>query len=87
MFLLELTITVGKHKSLILEARKMNNNIILIGCPCHMAHNTVRKGEREFEKYVDFNVEQRLFLDAALPVLTSLNLVLQRADHVIHLMF
>ena len=28
-----------------------------------------------------------LFLDAALLVLTSLNLMLQRADHVIHLMF
>ena len=178
------SVNVGKHNSLIVEARKMNSNIILMGCPCHMAHNTARKAEREFEKYVDFNVEQLLidiyfhfdysskrknmlvefcefcsqeyhkilkflsvrwlglstclertlkmypslqsyflsqepekkngkrampeksrlnrlidaftnpmteacclFLDAALPVLTSLNLMLQRADPVIHLMF
>ena len=37
------SVNVGKHNSLILEARKKNKNILLTGCPCHMAHNTASK--------------------------------------------
>ena len=54
------SVNVRKHNSLIVEVRKMNESIILMGCPCHMVHNTARKAEKEFEKYVDFNAEQFL---------------------------
>ena len=54
------SVNIGKLNSLIVKARKMNENIILMGCPCHMAHNTAGKAEKEFEKYVDFNAEQFL---------------------------
>ena len=34
------SVNVGKHKSIIVEARKKNPEITLMGCPCHIAHNT-----------------------------------------------
>ena len=39
---------IGRHKSLIVEARKKNEHIVLMGCPCHIAHNTARKSVKAF---------------------------------------
>ena len=39
---------VGKHKSLIVEVRKWNENVILMGCPYHIAHNTAGKSTKAF---------------------------------------
>ena len=37
-----------RHKSLIVEARQKNEHIVLMGCPCHIAHNTARKSTKAF---------------------------------------
>ena len=42
------SVNVGKHKSLIVEARKQNANIILMGCSCHIAHNTAKHSTTAF---------------------------------------
>ena len=42
------SVNVGRHKSWIVEARKKNEQIILMGCPCHIAHNTARKSTKTF---------------------------------------
>ena len=48
------SVIFGTHKSLIVEARKQNANIILMGCPCHIAHNIkqnmVRRHLNKFRK-------------------------------------
>ena len=55
------SVNVGKHKSLIVEARKQNANIILMGCPCHIAHNTAKHGTTAFEQVLQgFDVEELL---------------------------
>ena len=33
------SINVGKHRSLFVETTKLNPQIMLMGCPCHIAHN------------------------------------------------
>ena len=33
------SVNVGRHKFLIIEARKKNEHIVLMGCPCHIVCN------------------------------------------------
>ena len=55
------SVNVGKHNSVIVEARKKNKDIILMGCPCHIAHNTASKATKSFVNVVkEFDVEQLL---------------------------
>ena len=56
------SVNVGKHNSLIVEARKKNEHIILIGCPCHIAHNTASKSTKAFcgSLCKNFDVEELL---------------------------
>ena len=56
------SVNVGRHKSLIVEATKKNEHIILMGCPCHIAHNTVRKSTKAFCNHLleHFDVEELL---------------------------
>ena len=54
------SVNIGKHHSLITKARENNDEIILIGCPCHMAYNTARHATKSFEKFVIFNAEELL---------------------------
>ena len=55
------SVNAGRHNSLIVEARKRNNNIFLMGCPCHIAHNAAKKATTAFEKVVNnFDIEQLL---------------------------
>ena len=55
------SMNVGKHNSVIVEARKKNKDIILMGCPCHIVHNTVSKATKAFVNVVkEFDVEQLL---------------------------
>ena len=52
---------VGRNNSVIVEARKKNGNIILMGCPCHIAHNTTSKATKAFVKVVDdFDIKELL---------------------------
>ena len=55
------SVNVGRHNSVIVEPRKKNEDIILMGCPCHIAHNTASKATNSFVKVVNnFDVEQFL---------------------------
>ena len=42
------SVNVGRHKYLIVEARKKNENIVLMVCPCHIFHNIARKSTKAF---------------------------------------
>ena len=42
------SISVGKHKSFIVEIITQNDNVILMDCPWHIAHNTARKSTKAF---------------------------------------
>ena len=37
------SVNVGRHNCVIVEAKKKNEDIILMGCPCHIAYNTLVK--------------------------------------------
>ena len=54
------SVSIGKHHSLITKARERNDEIILMGCPCHMAHNTTYHATKALEKLVIFNAEELL---------------------------
>ena len=56
------SVNVGRHKSLIDEARKKNEHIVLMGCPCYIAHNTARKSTKALCYYLleHFDVEELL---------------------------
>ena len=55
------SVNVGKHNSLLVEAKKLNPHIMLMGCPCHVVHNTAGKATDAFEAYVtDFDVKELL---------------------------
>ena len=56
------SVNIGKHHSLITKAREKNNEIIIMGCPSHVAHNTIRHATKAFENFVIFNAEE-LFVD------------------------
>ena len=46
------SVNIGKYKSLNVEVRKRNENVILMGCSCHFAHNTARKSTTAFCDYI-----------------------------------
>ena len=46
-------VNIGRNNSVIVEARKKNENIILMGCPCHIAPNVASKVTKAFAKAVD----------------------------------
>ena len=54
------SVNIGKHHSLITKAREKNDEIILMECPCHMAHNATHHATKAFEKFVIFNAEELL---------------------------
>ena len=55
------SVNVGRHNSIIVEARKKNEDIILMGCPCHIVHRTASKATNSFVKVANnFDVEQFL---------------------------
>ena len=43
------SVNVDRHNSLIVESRKRNNNIFLMGCPSRTAHNAAKKATTAFE--------------------------------------
>ena len=53
------SLNVGRNNSVIVEARKKNEHIILMGCQCHIAYNAASKATKAFVKVVDnFDVEE-----------------------------
>ena len=55
------SVNVGRHNSLNVEASKKNEDIILMGWLCHIAHNTASKATNSFVKVANnFDVEQFL---------------------------
>ena len=47
------SISVGCNTSVIVEAQKKNKLIILMVCPCHIAHNATSKATKAFVKVAD----------------------------------
>ena len=47
------SVNVGKHKSIIVEARKKNPEIKLMECPCHISHNTAQYATWKFEEIIN----------------------------------
>ena len=56
------SVNVAEHKSLIVEARKKTENTVLMGCPCHIAHNTAGKSSKAFCSHITehFDIEELL---------------------------
>lgn len=54
------SVNVGRHNSVIVEARKKNEDIILMGCPCHIAHNAAKKATDVFSKINGFDIDELL---------------------------
>ena len=55
------SVNVGKHKPLIVEVRKQNENVILMGCPCYIAHNTAGKSTKFCNPITEhFDIEELL---------------------------
>lgn len=54
------SVNVEKNKSIVVEGHKKNENIILMGCPCHIAHNTAKKATGAFCWVNNFNIEELL---------------------------
>ena len=56
------SVNIGRHKFLIVEARKKNEHIVLMSCPCHIAHNTAGKSTKAFCNRLleHFDVEELL---------------------------
>ena len=52
------SVNVGQYNSVIVEARKKSNNIILMGCPCHIAHKAAKKATDAFSKINRFSIEE-----------------------------
>ena len=47
------SVNVGKHKSIIVEAKNKNSEIKLMGRPCHIAHNTAQYATCKFEEIIN----------------------------------
>ena len=54
------SVNTGKHQSLMTKAREKNDEIVLMCCPCHMAHNAACHAKKAFGKFVIFNAEELL---------------------------
>ena len=56
------SVNIGRHNSLIVEIEKKNPDCMLMGCPCHIAHNIASHGTKVFCKALNdnFNVEDFL---------------------------
>ena len=54
------SVNISKHQSLMTKAREKNDKIILMCCPCHMAHNATCHAKKAFGKFVIFNAEELL---------------------------
>ena len=55
------SVNIGKYKSLNVEVRKRNENVILMFCSCHFAHNTARKSTKAFCNYITEHFDQYIF--------------------------
>ena len=54
------SVNVGQYNSVIMEARKKDSNIVLMGCACHIAPNAAKKATNAFSKIICFISEELL---------------------------
>ena len=54
------SVNVGQYNSVIMEARKKDSNIVLMGCACHIAPNAAKKATNAFSKIICFSSEELL---------------------------
>ena len=52
------SVNIGQYNSVIVEARKKSCNIILMGCPYHIAHKTAKEATDAFSKINRFSIEE-----------------------------
>ena len=53
-------VNIGKRNSIKTRVLKMNPNIFVNGCPCHIIHNTASKASKMFTRVSKFDVEDFL---------------------------
>ena len=54
------SVKTGCYNSVIVAAGKKKSNIILMGCPCHIAHNATKKAMNAFSKINCISIEELL---------------------------
>ena len=54
------SVNTDHENSVIVEARKKDSNVILMGCICHIAHNAAKKASDAFSKINHFSIEELL---------------------------
>ena len=50
-------VNIGDYNSIKSRARAKNENIVVVGCPCHVLHNALQKSASEFADVVGFDIE------------------------------
>ena len=63
------SVNMGKHNSLLTRAKEKNSSIYMMGCPCHILHNTAQKAARGFRNVRENNIWFNLIVDYRLLVL------------------
>ena len=54
---------MGKHNSIRIHANQKNPNIYMMGCPCHIVHNTVQKAALQFEDVCYSTIVIKYFME------------------------
>ena len=52
------SVNTGRHNSVISRVHAINPNVYLMGCPCHIAHNTASGAADALRNETGFNVEE-----------------------------
>ena len=63
------SVKIGKHNSLLTRAKEKNYSICIIGCLCHILHNTAQKVARSFRNVRENNIRYNLIVDLRFLVL------------------
>ena len=52
------SVNTGRHNSIISRIHAINQNVYLMGCPCHIAHNTANAAADALRNVTGFDVEE-----------------------------
>lgn len=54
------SVNVGRHNSIMTRVLQKEQSIYVLGCPCHIIHNTAQKGSKAFCESTHFDVDDFL---------------------------